>query len=162
MKHAAFLLGLSFFSMVLFVSCENIEKDYYGSVDHSLLSSLTWHDPDYKEGSNERIQRFETIPNYNNESSYQIKAYYGTAISDTFYRPDTSIFSYRTYQLYGDTLVSVDMQTVEKIVITKLTPEELIYYYIPNSFYRFSRSHKTLVTRGTGANLGKDTVDYHE
>jgi hypothetical protein len=148
---------------ILVLNCGNPDDDNYGPIDLSLLSTLTWHDPSYSVGSIEMVQRFAMVFNYNNDTSYMIKAYYGQTISDTLYRFDTSTFTFRTYHLLKDTLVSVDGGTIDEKIITKLTPEELIYCNsYKTSYSQFPRSHKTLVTKGTGANLGKDTVDYHE
>jgi len=83
---------------------------------------------------------------------------------DTLFRDDTSS-AITNVEIIQDTIrFSNGGWLGYTALITKLTDDELVLKFLEISpwFRHYRRNHRTLVTKGTGANTGIDSVEYHE
>ncbi len=142
----------------------NAEEDNYGPVDMSLLTALTWQrTDDAKAPITVGKLYYANNPIYN---YYDWKWYFcSTASCDTCYRDDTS-HAIDNVELKGDTVIFSNTAWYgQRAKITMLTENALVMKYLDSGrdvFRHYERSHRVLVTKGTGINSGKDTVDYKE
>jgi len=142
----------------------NAEEDNYGPVDMTLLTALTWHRTDNARDP-VTVGKFyyanNPIYNYYDWKWYSC----ANAECDTCYRDDTS-HAVDNVEIQGDTITFSGSGWIgKKAKITKLTEDVLIMKFIDVSeamFRHYERSHRVLITRGTGVNSGKDTTDYKE
>jgi hypothetical protein len=147
------------------VTCvNNAEDDNYGPVDLNLLTELTWRRTDI-EGDpvtvGKMVDADHHLYNY-----YDWTWYYCDGLNcDTCYRDDTTSTA-TAIEINGDTITFMNVSWIgKKAVLTKLTEDAMIMKFIDvygDMFWHYERSHRVLVTRGTGTNAGNDTIDYQE
>lgn len=142
----------------------NDDKDNYGPVNLDVLTKLAWHEAD-NNTSEYSVGKIYNVnhPLYNlyNFLFYSCKNEY----CDTCYRYDTSK-ALAALEINNDTIkINTGYNSLGKrsYLITKLTKEEMVWKYLWSSgnFDHYESSHKVLITKGIGANIGKDTVDFN-